>query len=506
VIQSASVVVSIDPQALLARIELLEQENRWLKSQLFGRASEKTPPEQCNPDQRWLFNEAEALVQAAERALSTATIAARARRRGGRKVLAAHLPRVDVLHDLPEDQKVCARDGTQLKRIGEEISEQLEFRPARARVIRNIRPKYACPCCKRGVAIAALPAQLFPKSIATPSLAAQITTAKFVDGTPLYRQEPQFARIGVTLGRATMAAWMIRLGCLYVVPLINLLRELMLSDPLIHCDETHLQVLRSDKSPTRDHWMWVRASGPPGRRLILFDYDASRAGSVPRRLLDGYEGVVLTDGYEAYDALARTLQLTHAGCFAHVRRKFDEALKASSTNGTGGAHAETALAFIRELYLVEHALWDPHRHVTAQQRLHVRAELSAPIIAKFRVWLESLAPQVLPQSLLGRAVHYALRQWPKLTVFLTHGEVPLDNNRCENAIRPFVIGRKGWLFSDTVKGAMASANLYSLVETAKANGVEPHAYLTHVFERLPYAKTITDFEALLPWNVTAVNT
>ena len=307
--------------------------------------------------------------------------------------------------------------------------------------------------------------------------------------------------MGVTLSRATMAAWMIRLGCLYVVPLINLLRELMLSDPLIHCDETHLQVLRSDKSPTSDHWMWVRASGPPGRRLILFDYDSSRAGSVPRRLLDGFQGIVLTDGYEAYDALARTLQLTHAGCFAHVRRKFDEARKASAS-GAAPMHAEQALAFIRELYLIEHALWDSDRPVSAQQRVQVRTELSAPIIARFHAWLTALAPQVVPQSLFGKAVHYALRQWPKLTAFLTHGEVPLDNNRCENAIRPFVIGRKGWLFSDTVKGATASANLYSLVETAKANGVEPHAYLTHVFERLPHAKTVADFEALLPWNVS----
>jgi transposase len=244
----------------------------------------------------------------------------------------------------------------------------------------------------------------------------------------------------------------------------------------------------------------VRTSGPPGRRIILFDYDASRAGSVPKRLLEGFKGIVLTDGYEAYDSLARTLQLTHAGCFAHVRRKFDEARKASSSNATD-SHAERALAFIRELYLIERALWDPHRPVSAQQRVQVRAELSAPIIANFRAWLEALAPQVLPQSLLGKAVYYALGQWPKLTVFLSQGEVPLDNNRCENAIRPFVIGGKGWLFSDTVNGAMASANLYSLVESAKANGVEPHAYLTHVFERLPQAKTVADFEALLPWNV-----
>ncbi len=297
-IQPASSAVSLDPKALLSRIELIEQENRWLKSQLFGRASEKTPPAQCNPDQRWLFNEAEALVQAAKRTTTCLHVPAHERRRRGRKALPAHLPRVDVVHDLPEDQKVCAADGTQLTRIGEEISEQLEFRPAQVRVIRNIRPKYACPCCKSGITIAPLPPQLFPKSIATPSLAAQIATAKFVDGTPLYRQQPQFAHLGVRLGRATMAAWMIRLGCIYVVPMINLLRELMLTDPLIHCDETHLQVLRSDKSPTSDHWMWVRASGPAHRRIILFDYDASRAGSVPRRLLEGFEGIVLTDGYE----------------------------------------------------------------------------------------------------------------------------------------------------------------------------------------------------------------
>jgi transposase len=369
-------------------------------------------------------------------------------------------------------------------------------------VIRNIRPKYACPCCKVGVAIAPVPAQLLPKSLATPSLLAHITTAKFVDGTPLYRQEPQFARIGVPLGRATMAGWMIKLGGVYVVPIINLLHEWMLSDPLIHCDETRLQVLKSDKAPTADHWMWVRASGPPGRRIILFDYDASRAGAVPKRLLDGYQGILLTDGYEPYESVAHALTLTHAGCFAHVRRKFDEARKAQAHNATD-SQARIALDFIRELYLIEKALWDKDQPISPEHRARVRAELSAPIMAKFHAWCEALAPQVLPQSLLGKAVHYTLGQWPKLTTFLTHGEVPLDNNRCENAIRPFVVGRKGWLFSDTVKGAVASANLYSIVETAKANGVEPHAYLSLLFTRLPHAKTVEDFEALLPWSVKA---
>lgn len=490
-------------QAREQRIELLEEENRWLKAQLFARSSEKTPIEERHPDQARLFNEAEALAQAAAQAPISVTIPAHERGKGGRKKLSAALPRIEVVHDLPEDQKRCAADGMALKRIGEEISEQLDFKPAQVRVIRNIRPKYACPCCQGNVAIAPVPAQLLPKSLATPSLLAHITTAKFVDGTPLYRQEPQFARLGVSLGRATMAGWMIQLGGVHVVPIVNLLHELMLSDPLIHFDETRLQVLKSDKAPTADHWIWVRASGPPGRRIVLFNYDASRAGAVPRRLLDGYRGILVTDGYEAYDAAARTLNLTHAGCFAHARRKFEEARKAQSSANSTDSHSKIALNFIRELYLIERALWDKDQPITADHRVRVRAELSAPIIERFHAWLMALEPKVVPKSLLGKAVHYTLGQWPKLTTFLTHGDVPLDNNRCENAIRPFVVGRKGWLFSDTVKGAIASANLYSIVETAKANGVEPHAYLSLLFERLPHAKTVEDFETMLPWNVKA---
>jgi transposase len=192
----------------------------------------------------------------------------------------------------------------------------------------------------------------------------------------------------------------------------------------------------------------------------------------------------------------------HAGCFAHVRRKFDEARKAQSAAATD-SHAKVAMQFISDLYAIEKALWDKDKPVSSADRVRVRMQLSVPVMEKFHAWLEAVASQVLPQSLLGKAVYYALRQWPKLTTFLTHGEVPLDNNRCENAIRPFVIGRKGWMFSDTVKGAIASANLYSIVETAKANGVEPHAYLSLLFARLPHAKTVEDFEALLPWSVKA---
>ncbi len=309
----------LEAQALARdeRLKLVEEENRWLKAQLFGRSSEKMPAEDRSPDQAWLFNEIEAIAEATPDAPETITIPAYDRAKRGRKKLAADIPRVEVVHDLGEADKVCPIDGTALVRIGEESSEQLEYIPAQVRVLKHIRPKYACPCCHLGVKIAPLPVTLFPKSILTPSLAAHITTAKFVDGTPLYRQEPQFERLGIPLGRGTMALWMIRIGGTFIVPLINLLHELLLAESVIHCDETRLQVLKSDKAPTADHWMWVRAAGPPGRRIVLFDYDPSRGGTVPIRLFDGFRGVLVTDGYGAYDGAAELLGVTHAGCMAH---------------------------------------------------------------------------------------------------------------------------------------------------------------------------------------------
>jgi transposase len=482
-----------------ARIRLLEEEVRWLKGQLFGRSSEKSAAQDINPDQTHLFNEIEALAAAALPGTpERVCIPAHERKKRGRKKLSPALPRVQIVHDLPESEKVCAHDGTALTRIGEEVSEQLDYQPAKVRVLRHIRPRYACPCCHNGVKIAPVPLSLFPKSLATPALLAQIATAKFVDHLPLYRQEVQFARLGIPLGRATQAGWMIRLGGEYVVPLVNLLAEHLLAAPLIHCDETRLQVLKSDKAPTSDHWMWVRCAGPPGRRIVLFDYDPSRAGAVPKRLLDGFAGILLTDGYEAYSAVAQARQLTHAGCWTHVRRKFDEARKAQACERDG--HARTALAFIGELYANERTLNERVPAATPEERVRMRQQFSSAVIERFHAWALDLAPRVLPESLLGKAVHYALNQWAKLTVFLNQAELPLDNNRAENAIRPFVIGRKGWLFADTVAGAKASANLFSLVETAKANGIEPHAYLSHLIERLPAARVVEDFEALLPWN------
>jgi transposase len=484
-----------DLDRLSTRVDLLEQENRWLKQQLFGRSTEKRPAP-VPAHQSWLFNEAEALSSPSDD-VAEIIIPAHSRKAAGRKPIADDLPRVDIVHDLTEAEKICPKDGTALECIGEEESQQIDFVPARVQVLRHLRLKYACPCCKSHVRLAAKPPQLLPKSQAAPSLLAHIACAKYVDGLPLHRQEKQFQRLGLHLPRATSANWMINLGEA-VIPIINLLSDHLLDGPLIHCDETTLQVLRSNKAPSSDHFMWVRAGGAPERKVLLFDYAPSRSADVARRLLLGFKGILLTDGYEAYNGVAQAHGLIHAGCLAHARRYFKDVIKAQPE---ACERANIALDYIGKLYEVERELRERAAPPPAEEWLEARQRRSAPIMRAFKAWLDELAPKLPPQSLLAKAVHYALGQWPKLNVFLTNPIVPLDNNRCENAIRPFVIGRRNWLFCDTPAGAAASARLYSLVETARANDIEPHAYLTHLFTHLPAATTADHFEALLPWNV-----
>ncbi len=491
-----------DADQLIARVQLLEQtnglleqENRWLKQQLFGRSSEKREP--APPaNQPWLFNEAEA-VGGADEPTKSITIPAHSRKARGRKPIAADLPRVDIIYDLADSDKICPKDGAVLTCIGDERSEQLDYIPAKVQVLRHIRLKYACPCCSAHMAVAEKPAQLLPRSNAAPSLLAHIACAKFVDGLPLNRQEKQFQRLGLDLPRATTANWMIKLGDA-VIPIVNLLNDHLLDGPLIHCDETTLQVLRSKKAPSSDHFMWVRAGGAADRKVLLFDYAPSRSAEVARRLLADFKGTLLTDGYQAYDVVASTQGLVHAGCLAHVRRYFKDVTKAQPE---ASRNANIALDYIGRLYAVERDLRERKVPATPPERLEARQRISRPIMAEFKTWLDTIAPTLLSESKLGKAVHYALGQWPKLLVFLDDPMVPPDNNRCENAIRPFVIGRRAWLFCDTQAGADASARLYSLVESAKANGVEPHAYLAHLFTHLPSASTVEHFETLLPWNV-----
>lgn len=370
-------------------------------------------------------------------------------------------------------------------------------------MIRHIRPKYACRKCEgvetegTTVKIAEPPKQIIPKSIATAGLLAHILTAKFCDALPFYRQEKQFTRLGTELGRATMCNWAMQVAeaC---QPVLELLHREIRSGPLINLDETTVQVLAEPgRKPTTKSSMWVCRGGLPGQPGIWDHYAPSRSSSVAMDLLHGYSGIVQTDGYSGYDFLDPLPGVIHA------RRKFDEAAKGQNKGKSGSA--DVALKYIGKLYRIESEA--RRKKLTPEQVLAVRQEQAKPLIDAFKSWLHKKMSQVVPKSLLvlGTAVRYTLNQWDRLVVYLDHPEMTPDNNRAENAVRPFVVGRKNWLFSGTPTGAKASADLYSLIETAKANGLEPYRYLRYLFEKLPFAATQDDYEALLPMNVSIEN-
>jgi hypothetical protein len=347
-----------------------------------------------------------------------------------------------------------------------------------------------------------MPAQPLPKSNCSPALAAFVAVSKYADGLPLYRLEGILNRYMISVSRTAMACWMIKLGDL-VTPLINLFNEVMLSYDVLQMDETTVQVLKEDGREARTKsFMWVRRGGAPGQPVILFDYAPTRAASVPLRLLEDYEGFLQSDDYAGYNAAAKRAGVKHVGCLDHARRRFVKAVQAQhAIAGAEKGLAPEALKIIGKLYAVEKLARDAK--MTPEQRHKLRQEKSKPIWDELRAWLDKNLGAVPPQSLTGKAITYLAADWPRLIRYLEDGRVEISNVRVENAIRPFVVGRKAWLFSDTPAGCHASAKLYSIIETAKANGLEPFAYLRLIFEKLPQATTLADVEALLPWNAAA---
>ena len=496
---------------LRGRVEQVEKENEFLReqlrlltAQLYGRKSERLP--QGESPQLLLFDEPAVEEVEEEAAEETIEVAGHRRAKTGRKPLPEHLPRVEIIHDVPEEQKRCGC-GAEKSRIGEEVAEQLDVIPARVQVLRHIRPKYACRQCEGvedngpAVVIAPPPAQLIPKSMASAGLLAYILVGKFADALPFYRQERMFKRLGVEINRTSMCNWSVQTG-LACQPLLDQLGREIRSGPLINIDETTVQVLdEPGRRPTSKSYMWVFRGGDPERPALEFCYHPGREGQFAADYLADYQGYVQTDGYSGYDFLDRREGVVHLGCLAHVRRKFVDVVKAAgnlrSKKKTGVA--EEAVERIKALYAVEHEAREAELEPDAVVRM--RQEKSAPVLESMHAWLEGLAGEVPPKSLLGKAIAYALGQWPRLSHYLDDGRLRPDNNLAENAIRPFVVGRKNWLFSGNAEGARASASLYSLIETAKANKLEPYWYLRYVFEQLPLAKTDEDYQALLPQHI-----
>jgi transposase len=484
-----------------------------LKRKRFGPSADRIPADQLK-----LFDEAEleALIAELEEGLEEPTTpqskpsaSEKPRKKPVRRPLPEHLPRVERVIDLPEAEKQAM--GSQWTFIGYDESEQLAVIPRQPYVICFKRAKYvpvneAVPGAEQGVVIAPRAPQILPKAIGHSSLIADVVVGKFVDALPLYRQEKIFAREGIDISRQTMAGWMIALDE-KLNPLMAAMKAILYQGRVIRIDETRLQVLdEPGREASQQSFMWVYCGGLPGRPVVWFQYAETRSGEVPREFLfpggvapaagrDPPPGVyILTDGYSAYNALAREPGIAgRAACWAHVRRKFVEA--AQGRKNTAAAHHMVAL--IGKLYAIERELRDS----SPAECKAAREARSKPILDKIKAWLDEKAPKVLPKGLLGRAIAYTLGLWPQLTTFLEDGHIPIDNNLAENAIRPFVVGRKNFLFSGSPRGAQASATLYSLIETAKANGLEPRAYLTFLFERLPEARTPEALDALLPQNL-----
>ncbi len=495
--------------ALHGELRIVRVERDLLKERLnaFMRRLFAAKSEARGAEQKDLFlNEAEALAPSARTAPAEEVapearieVAAHQRPKRGRKPLDPALPREVVRHELPLTERVCPHDGAALTEIGVEVSEQLDIIPQQVRVIRHERVKYACPCCEQGLRLTPAPARIIPKGLLTEAALAWVISAKYQDALPLYRQAVLLGRFGGEISRNTLAASVVRVG-VAVQPIVNLLRDYLLDADLIHGDETELQVLKEPgRAAQRKSYLWAQmsGSGPPVR---LFTYAASRSAATALELYAGARpgAALLTDGYEVYGSVAHAYRLAHLGCMAHARRRFVEAEQALPKEArTLDQPATQFVAAIGELYAVEAQA----RNLAPADRQRLRDQHSRPPIERLQNLLLTHLHAVLPGSLLGRALHYLAQQWPRLVRFLDDGRYPIDNNACENAIRPFVVGRRNWLFADTPGGARASANLYSLIETAKANGVEPYRYLRALFTALPLARSVEDYEALLPWRI-----
>lgn len=484
-----------------SRINLLEEQIKLFKFKHFGKSSEKSA------DQAELFDEAETevLSDAPESAEvlepskaddTSSDTPAKTHTTAGRKPLPEDLPRHHIIHDLPEHEKLCDCGCLKVE-IGEETFEELEIIPAQVIVNRHHRKKYACKACEGKVQLASAPEKLLPKSNASAGLLAHLVVAKYQDGLPLYRMEAIFERMNIRLPRNTLANWMIQCSD-KLQPLYNLLNDRLLSSGYLHMDETTVQVLKEpDKPAESKSYMWVRKTGDPDCPIILFDYAPSRSGSVVESLLPDYQGYLQTDDYAGYHKTGDQEGIIHLGCMAHARRKFVEAQKVTKNKSGKPGKADMAINMMKKLYQVEQAI----KFKSPEERYQVRQEQSLPLLTKLKAWLEKSLLNTLPKGKLGEALAYLSKNWTKLIRYTEDGRLNIDNNPVENAIRPFAIGRKNWMFSNSQAGAKTSAMLYSMIETAKANGLEPYAYLRTVFTKLPACQTVENFEQLLPWNV-----
>lgn len=476
-----------------AFINALQQELRLAKQRHYGRKSEK---DLGGAIQGELFDEVITPNNTAEieEADETITVPAHKRKKSGRKALPTNLPRVQQIYDLSEEEKACPC-GCTLTKIGEDKSEQLDIIPAKVQVIEHIKLKYACKSCEETIKTAKATKQPIPQSIASPGLLAHVATAKYKDHLPLYRQESIFKRMGVDIARNTLSNWMIKTADL-LLPIYKLLQDNIINYDVAYADETRLQVLREDgRAASSQSYMWVFIGGQPDKRSIIYKYDPGRAHTVIENTLDDFRGYLHCDGFSGYDTYAADCDVNLLGCWMHARRRFAEIVKTTKTKGL----AHKAVSIIAKLYKIENYI--KYNKLNHDEIYQYRLEKSKPILLDFKNWLDDNYKRVLPKSSIGKAIKYCLNQWSKLITFLNDGRLEIDNGLSERAIKPFVIGRKNWLFSNSVSGAKAGEIIYSIIETCNIHEVEPYAYLRQVLTVIPEASTEDDLQKILPFNI-----
>lgn len=484
-------------------IEKLQQMLLNMQRARFGQSSEKRSYVLSDgPQQMSLFDSPETPVCREERPPQTdsdqVNIAGHARKKKRTlEELCASLPVEDHIVDLPEEEK-CGADGNPLVCIGQEyVRTELVMERAKAKVVKHFRKVYADREAESETGFATIfkpvmPAPLLQHSYASASVVTDVLAKKYVDAMPLYRQEQMWKRMGINLKRGTMANWVMLVADTYFRLFWQRMKEELLTQPVIHADETVLQVLKEEnRSATADSRMWVYASSKRADKQIrCFDYRDSRSGECAKDFLNGFHGVLVSDGYSGYN---KVTGVARAGCWAHARRKWYEAMP----KGVESKHSRAAQGyeFCNRLFAAEQRMED----MSAEERQRQRQILCTPILNEYWAWLNTIPD---PSGKLKDAVNYSLGQREYLCAFLSHGEIEISNNQVENAIRPFVLGRKGWLFADTPQGAEASAIIYSLMETAKANGLNPERYVLHLLSVLPdrFANnSASAIDDLLPW-------
>ena len=474
----------------------LKLQNQYLLEQLglakkrqFGQSSEKMT-EELDGQMKLTFNELEAYAYGTKSATKeqlTAKAKERRRRSGNvQDVVPDGMPVEVVEHRLPDARRICSRCGAVMEEIGKEVHRSLQMEPARFWVREDVYFTYACKACEAATDEAHIVKTpkaplVYPGSFVSPSALAHLMTQKFVMYSPLYRMEQEFNREGLKLTRQTMSNWLLHTTEDWLKPIYDVLHRQLCRETVLHADETTLQVLKEPgKSAASKSYMWLyRTSSCAAHPIVLYEYQPNRKGANAEEFLKGFSGWLHADGYQGYHKLPERIRVV--GCWAHARRKFDEALKVLPRGEQKDSLAAVGECYCSRLFELDQSLAE----LPPEERHAKRLELEKPVLDALLAWTNEMRGRVAPKCALGKALHYLVEQWRYLIRYLEDGRLELSNNRAERSIKPFVMGRKNFLFANTPGGAQTSATIYSLIETAKETGLDPYRYLKWVFEQAP---------------------